>query len=106
MHSKRGGFAAFGARTKRVLRHTGHGIDHGIAQVQELFLLLARKRTQLPLSMIASEQRLSRVRAGANARRFGFLYRNLPGWLRFAGGSFLSRNFLLFGFGHNSKGAP
>src|SRR5207249_5500495 len=85
VHSKRRSFAAFSARTERVLRHAGHGIDHGIAQLQELLLLLARERAQFTFAMIASEQRLSRARAGANARRLGFLYRNLATWLWFAG---------------------
>ena len=85
MHSKGRGFAAFSARTQRVLRHARHGIDHGIAQLQELLLLLARERTQFALVVIASEQGLARIRAGA-----GFFGRNLAGWLRFAGGSFLS----------------
>src|SRR5438128_5125475 len=97
MHSKRGRFAAFGARTERVLRDPSHGIDHGIAQIEELLLLLARERIQLAYAMIASEQHLARVRAGAR-----FFRRDLPR-LRFAGSSFFSRNFLLFLFGHKFK---
>src|SRR5439155_26261299 len=61
-------------------------------------------RAQSTFALIASEQRLSRAQAGTSARRLGFLYRNLATLLWVAG--CLSRNFLLFMFGHNSKGAP
>src|SRR5207237_1371608 len=97
VHSKGGGFAAFGAGTESILSNAGHGIDHGITQLKELVLLLARERAHFALAIILSEQSLARV--GTSVGPFG---RNLLRRLRFA--SFLGGNFFLFGCGHNSKG--
>src|SRR5205807_9943327 len=39
VHPEGGGFASFRARTQGVLSDASHGIDHGIAQLQQLLLL-------------------------------------------------------------------
>ena len=55
MHPKGGGFAAFRARTQRVLRHAGHGIDHRITQLQQFLFLFAGERVQSALAMVAAQ---------------------------------------------------
>ena len=51
VHAEGGGFAALGAGAKVVLGHARHGIDHGVAQLQELLLLCRGERIELrPLS--------------------------------------------------------
>src|SRR5205085_3077159 len=91
----RGGFAAFGPRTERVLRDSGHGIDHRVAELEELFLLLAHEGRELALGMIIAEQRLARA-----LNRF--LGRNFASRL-FCG--LFGRSFFLFCLGDNPKGA-
>src|SRR5262249_12261001 len=95
MHAECGGFAAFSARSERVLRDSSHRIDHRVAELEKLVLLLADKRRELALVIIAGKQR---TRAFA-----GFFGGNFSGRLF---GGFFRENFFLFGGGHNSKGAP
>ena len=58
VHAEGGGFAAFRAGAEIVLRHAGHGIDHGVAQMQQLFALAVGKRIELSLLVIVPENRL------------------------------------------------
>ena len=46
VHAEGGGFAALGAGAEIVLRDTGHRIDHGIAQLQQLLFLRAGERIE------------------------------------------------------------
>jgi hypothetical protein len=55
MHSKSRSLAAFSARAKSVLGNTGHGIDHGVAELKQLLLLLAGERVEPPLAMISAK---------------------------------------------------
>src|SRR4030095_7939578 len=56
MHPKSRSFAAFSARAEGVLGNAGHGIDHGIAKLKEIFLLLTRERVESALPVIVSHQ--------------------------------------------------
>ena len=55
VHAERGSFTAFGARAKCVLRHAGHGIDHGIAQLQQFLFLAASERIEFAFLIIISQ---------------------------------------------------
>src|SRR4029450_5898695 len=46
MHAKSRGFAAFSARAESVLGNAGHGIDHGVAKLKKILLLLSRERVK------------------------------------------------------------
>ena len=70
MHAKGGGLAAFGARAQSVLGDASHRIDHRIAQLQQFFLLLAGKRVQLAIAVVAAEQSRAPARCHLDTRRF------------------------------------
>src|SRR6266568_4585837 len=63
MHAKGRSLAAFSARAKSALGHTGHGIHHGVAKLEKFFFLLANKRIELPFAMIQAEQHRRRLRS-------------------------------------------
>jgi hypothetical protein len=52
MHSERRGFAAFSPGTKSILSNAGHGINHGIAKLEEILFLLADKWIESAFAMM------------------------------------------------------
>src|SRR5436305_8729448 len=64
MHSKSRRLAAFGARAQSILGDAGHGIDHGVPEMKELFLLLADKWIESPFAMVQTQQDRRRLSRG------------------------------------------
>src|SRR5438445_7209052 len=83
MHPKSRRLAAFGPRAQSILGDAGHGIDHGVAEMKELFLLLTDKWIESPFAMVQTQEdrrRLSRGFVGGQTlsglRRLRDLFRH------------------------------
>ena len=123
MHAKGGSLAPFCPRTQRILGNTGHGIDHGIAKLQQLLLLSPRERIESALFVVGSQNCWLSFRSPARSRFSASRFRSSrlrlrffpdgPGLLRGLGRFWRGqlfrclawRNFFV-GSGHKSNLAP
>src|SRR4029077_1331843 len=67
VHPEGGGFASLCARTQGVLGDAGHGIDHSIAQLQQLFLLPLGKGIKPARFVVVPENFCRRIRRARTA---------------------------------------
>src|SRR3981081_1324648 len=67
MHAESGRFTSFGARTQRVLRNAGHGINHGVTELKKFLLLFAGEGIELAAARVSTWQTKSIVDAMGTA---------------------------------------
>ncbi len=123
MHAKSGSLVAFCPRTQRILGDTGHGINHGIAKLQQFLLLRPRERIKSALLVVRSQNcwlsfppaaRSRLLPSGFRSSRFRLpFFRDGPSLLRRLGRFWRARLFrglarrnFFVGFGHKSNLAP
>ena len=96
MHAESGSFAALGAGPEIVLRDPGHGIDHRVAQLEQLLFLAADERVEPLLLVVRGREdgllRILRSEVSLGAVSFGSFPRASCGF--FGAGAFLATGFL------------
>src|SRR5436309_15536192 len=64
MHPKSRRLTAFGPRAQSILGDASHGIDHGVPEMKELFLLLTDKWIESPFAMVQTQEDRRRLSRG------------------------------------------